>query len=252
MRIEQLCTALKLSYIRDNYAIHIEESKQTNQSHMGFLLDLLENEHSRRQENTIKRRINDARFPQKVHMSDFDRTVYDSKFIERFDELETLEFIDEKQNIILKGASGAGKTYYACALGLAACMAGKSVLFVSLADFIIKLKETMNLNQISSFKRRFQKYDLVILDELGYYSFDKGVAEIFFNLLSSRELQGSIIITTNLDFEEWIMPLGETKLTGAFVSRICRRAHILELEREIDGRMQDTLDWLCNKKNNSN
>ena len=246
---EGLCKHLKLSYIKDNYEILIDEAKKTNQSHEEFLHLLLENENSQRLDNSIKRRIREAKFPQNVHMSDFDKTVYDSCYLEKFKEFETLNFINEKRNLILRGASGAGKTYYASALGMLACMQGMSVLFITLADLIIKLKENMSLNQISTLKRKFQNYDLIILDELGYYSFDTAVAELFFNLLSSRELKGSTIITTNLDFDEWVKPLGCTKLTGSLVSRLCRRADVVELEREIDGRMQDTLDWLASRKN---
>jgi len=248
MNIQELCKQLKLSYIKENYEVSANEARSTNQSYEEFLYMLLENENSQRLENSIKRRITEAKFPQKVHLSDFDKTVYDSCYLEKFRELETLDFIKEKRNLILKGASGAGKTYYASALGLQSCMKGQRVLFITLADLIIKLKENMSLNQISSLKRKFQNYDLIILDELGYYSFDTEIAELFFNLLSSRELKGSTIITTNLDFEEWTKPLGNTKLTGSLVSRVCRRAHIIELEREIDGRMQDTLDWLASRK----
>lgn len=248
MNIQQLCKELRLSYIRDNYDILSDEASKTNQKHSEFLHQLLENEYAQKLENSIKRRIQEAKFPQKVHLSDFDRSVYDPGYADKFAELETLDFIKEKRNLILKGASGAGKTYYASALGLLACMQGKSVLFVTLPDLIINLKESMSLNQISSLKRKFQRYDLIILDELGYYSFDTEIAELFFNLLSCRELKGSTIITTNLDFEEWTKPLGDTKLTGSLVSRVCRRAHIVELEREVDGRMQDTLDWLAAKK----
>jgi DNA replication protein DnaC len=148
----------------------------------------------------------------------------------------------------LTKTAGAGKNYYACALGLLACMQGKSVLFITLADLIIRLKENLSLNQISSLKRKFQNCDLIILDELGYYSFNTEIAELFFNLLSSRELKGTAIITTNLEFDERTKPLGDTKLTGSLVSRVCRRAHIIELEREIDGRMQDSLGWLDSRK----
>jgi len=102
----------------------------------------------------------------------------------------------------------------------------------------------MSSNAVSSFKRKFQNWDLIILDELGYYSFGREMSELFFNIVSAREQKGSIIITTNLNFDEWVQPLGDQKLTGALVSRICHKSHIIELERDIDGRMQDTLDWL--------
>jgi len=173
--------------------------------------------------------------------------LYDEKYLPEFNELETLKFIDEKKNLILIGSTGAGKTFYSGILGFEACKQGKSVLFITVADLIIKIKETMSLNQISKLKNKFEKYDLVILDELGYYSFDKEIAELFFNLVSSRYQKGSIIITTNLNFDEWISPLGNSKLTGALVGRLCEKSYIIELEREVDGRMQNTLNWRKSK-----
>ena len=244
MNINEFCKELRLPFMCENHKILIDEAVKTGQPYDEFLHHLLENEYLLKQSNSIKRKIKEAQFPQKLYISDFDKTVYNEKFIAKFSEMETLEFINERQNIILLGATGAGKTFYATALGILACQQGKRVLFVSVADLIIKLKETMSLNQISSFKRKFSTFDLVIIDELGYYSFGKEIAELFFNILSCREKRGSIIITTNLNFDEWTGPLGDPKLASALISRICRQAHIIELEREIDGRMQDTLDWM--------
>jgi DNA replication protein DnaC len=92
-------------------------------------------------------------------------------------------------------------------------MCRKSVLFVSVPNLIIELKEAMSMNQLNVYKRKFEKYDLVILDELGYISFDKTSCEILFNLLSNRNDKGSIIITTNLVFDRWNEIFKDTMLT---------------------------------------
>ena len=124
-------------------------------------------------------------------------------FLPKFEELETLEFIRNKENIILIGTPGAGKTHYSIALGTAACMKGHSVLFASIPNLVVELKETMSNNQLSSYRKRFEKYDLVILDELGYVSLDKNSCEMLFNLISSRNDKGSIILNSNLTFDRW-------------------------------------------------
>jgi DNA replication protein DnaC len=95
---------------------------------LDFLTEFLENECRQRLENGQNRRIRDAKFPIKKYLCDFDRTKYDEVFLPKFKELETLGFIDKKENVILIGTPGAGKTHYATALGMAACMAGKNVL----------------------------------------------------------------------------------------------------------------------------
>jgi DNA replication protein DnaC len=116
----------------------------------------------------------------------------------RIRELQSLSFIDQGRNIILVGNPGVGKTHTAIGLGIKACMERKSVLFITVPNLITELKENMTLNQLTNYKKKFINYDLVILDELGYISFDKQGSELLFNLLSMRSEQKSIIITTNL------------------------------------------------------
>jgi len=226
--INEFASKLKLSYTRDNFQQLIDEANHVKMSYDQFLLRLLEGEWQRRTENAVARRLKEAKFPLRKYLVDFDRTKYDAAFLPKFEELETLEFIDNKENIILIGTPGAGKTHYAIALGISACLAGKNVLFASVPNLIVEMKEAMSQQQISRFRRRFEKYvgknrrqnageenfckiflrlhyHLVILDELGYVSFDKASCEMLFNLLSIRNDKGSIIITTNLNFDRWQM-----------------------------------------------
>jgi len=124
-----------------------------------------------------------------------------------------------------------------------ACMKGKTVLFLTIPDLIIRIREHMSMSQIKMLESRFQRYDLIILDEFGYFSFDPEVAEVFFAMWSMRHMKGSTIVTTNLDFDEWVKPLNDAKIAGALVGRLCEKSYVIELEREIDGRLQNTLDW---------
>lgn len=119
----------------------------------------------------------------------------------------------------------------------------KSVLFTTIPNLVIELQESMSKNQITNYKKRFEKYDLVILDELGYVSFDKTGCEILFNLLSSRNDKGTIIVTTNLDFNRWEEIFKDPMLTGVMVDRLAHRAHIMDMSREISYRMEDTINW---------
>ena len=96
-------------------------------------------------------------------------------------------------------------------------MDGMSVLFISVPNLIIELKEAMTLNQLNAYKRKFEKYNVVILDELGYVSFDREGCEILFNLLSNRNDKGSIIITTNLTFDRWEEIFKDPKIGRAHV-----------------------------------
>ncbi len=238
---------LKLPYIKENYQMLIDEANHTKMDYSVFLSNLLEGEVSLRKRNGMKHRMRNAKFPMKKYLEDFDRNKYASEFKKKFEELETLNFIDNKENIILIGTPGSGKTHYSIGLGIKACLSGKTVLFSSVPNLIIELKEAMSLNQLNFYRRKFEKYDLVILDELGYVSFDKSGCEILFNLLSNRNDKGSIIITTNLPFERWEEIFKDAMLTGAIVDRLAHKAHILDISRETSHRFEETISWLKSK-----
>lgn len=191
MDIQSMAGKLKLSYIKEYYQEEITQAEHTRISYEDFLKGLLEREMQRRKENGVVRRIRLAKFPVKKYLTDFDRSKYSNEFYSKFDELETLQFIDNKENIILIGTPGAGKTHYSIGLGMQACLAGKTVLFVSVPNLIIELKEAMSQSRLNNYRKKFERYDLVILDELGYVSFDKSGCEILFNLLSNRNDKGS-------------------------------------------------------------
>lgn len=243
MNIKDIAKELKLSYLREFSEELIEEANNLKLTNKEFLELFLEREMERRKNNGVDRRIRNAKFTNKKFIENFDKSKYPLEISNKCEYLETLKFINNKENIILMGTPGCGKTHYATALGIKACIQGKNVLFKSVPNLVLELQEAMSRSQISSYKRKFEKYDLVILDELGYVSFDKSGCEILFNLLSSRNDKGSIILTTNLTFERWEEIFKDPMLTGAIVDRLAHRAHIMDMSREISYRMEDTLAW---------
>jgi DNA replication protein DnaC len=237
-----------MPYIRENWQQLVGEAQHTKKDYAAFLENLLECEWLLRLEKVQARRIKEAKFPLKKYLASFMRDKYDEVFLPKFEELETLAFIQNKENIILLGTSGAGKTHYATALGMAACMKGQSVLFAHVPNLIIELKETMGNNQLSSFRKRFERYDLVILDELGYISMDKAGCEMLFNLISSRNDKGSIIVTSNLTFDRWEEVFKDPTLTSALIDRLAHKAHVLDISRDKGGRFEETIAWLQDSK----
>jgi len=248
MNIAELAIKLRMPYCRDNWRQLIDEAKHTKQDYTTFLENLLESEWRQRLENSQTRRIKDAKFPLKKYLVDFKREKYDEVFIPKFEELDTLRFIENKENIIIIGTQGAGKTHYSIALGIAACMKGHSVLFASVPNLIVELKETLATNHMTSFRKRFQKYDLVILDELWYVSMDKSACELLFNLISSRNERGSIIVNSNLTFDRWEEVFKDPTLTGALIDRLAHKAHVLDISRDKGGRFEETIAWLDSKR----
>lgn len=245
-KIKDLAKDLKLSYLHYELEEILTEARHRDLSYEDFLLLCLEREKDQRRNNGIKRRMRYARFPVKKYLEDFDKTKYATEFSSKFKELETLDFIEKKENLILIGTPGSGKTHYSTALGIKAITKGNTVLFVSVPNLVIELREALSKHQLNVYKKKFEKYDVVILDELGYVSFDKAGAEILFNLLSNRNDKGSIIITTNLTFERWNEVFNDNILTGALVDRLAHKAHILDISREKSHRFEETISWLKN------
>jgi len=240
-QICELAKDLKLAYIKHHWH---ELASDDSLTHEDYLLELLTGEYENRLNNGISRRIKEAKFPYKKYLVDFDKTKYTEEFMSEFEELETLGFINKNENIILIGTLGAGKTHYSIALGIAACMAGESVFYASVSNLVVELKEAMSNLQISRFRQKFERYSLVILDELGYVTFDKTSAELLFSLISSRNDKGSIIVTSNLTFDRWEEVFHDPTLTAAVVDRLAHKGHILDISREKGGRFEETIAWL--------
>lgn len=243
MEIKELTKALQLQYIGGNFKALVDEARNTRMGHGEFLAWALEQEIAQRKENRLQRRIREARFPLRKYIQDLNLGEYAQDVQAEIEGLQTLDFIAEKENAILIGNPGRGKTHAAIGIGIAACLADLRVLFTNVPNLVIDLKESMSRSEFGAYKRKFERFDLVIVDELGYVSFDKAGNEILFNLLSNRNDAGSMIVTTNLAFERWEGIFGDAILAGALVDRIAHKAHVLDMSGD-SYRLKDTKRWL--------
>jgi DNA replication protein DnaC len=142
------------------------------------------------------------------------------------------DYIDNRENILLVGNTGTGKTHLATALAIEACGRGKRVRFWGLTELITQLMEAREERSLTRLKGQLTKLDLLILDELGYVPASKLGAELLFDVISTAYERTSLIITTNLPFEQWVEVLGSERLTGAALDRLTHRCHIIECNGE--------------------
>ncbi len=139
------------------------------------------------------------------------------------------EYIKKKENIILVGCSGVGKSHIATALGYEACKQGLKVKFYTVAGLINELIAAQQEYRLNKLEKQLLTHHLVILDELGYIPFDKTGAELLFQFCSARYERGSLIITTNLEFPKWTEVLTDQQMTAALLDRLTHNAHIFNI-----------------------
>jgi len=205
---------------------------QENHDHLAFLLSLCELELVDQERRAAERRLKAARFPTHKTLDEFDFKVQPSVNKPLVLELMKGEYLEKRENIILVGASGAGKTHLATALGMAACLAGKRVRFFRVTELITTLIEARDERLLLRLRAQLGKQHLLILDELGYVPASKVGAELLFDIIGTAYERQSLIVTTNLPFESWTEVLGSERLTGAALDRLTHRCHIIETTGE--------------------
>jgi len=242
-RITKFTKELRLPATRKNIAEEIEEAEKSNLNYEDFLCSLLSKESDLRIENGKKNRIRAANFPYKKYLEDLsiDDLPHDAK--KNLKVLKSLDFIKNGQNIIFSGSPGTGKSHLATGLGIKACLAGYKVMYATVPLLINRLKESRSEKTLQLFESRFEKYDLVIADELGYISFDKEGSELLFTYLSLRAGRKSTIITTNLSFERWDEIFIDSVMTAAMIDRLTHKSYMINMNGH-SYRLKETKKWL--------
>lgn len=158
-------------------------------------------------------------------------------------------YIERAEPVIFLGDSGTGKTHLAAALAVAACMQNRRVRFVTAAGLVNELRDAKKAQSLNRTLGRWARYELVVLDELGYVPLAESGAELLFQVLADRDERAAVIITTNLPFSEWTQVFSNPRLCAAVVDRITSRAHIIETGSE-SYRFRRTLEQRqCGKLN---
>jgi DNA replication protein DnaC len=226
--LEHHLKALKLPALLRDYASVAAVCGQERASYPQYLLRLVERELLDRERRASERRLREAAFPVPKTIETFDFGAQPSLNEPLVRELLGGEYLQRRENVLLVGNPGTGKTHLASALGFAACAQGRRVRFHTTTGLVTQLLEARENRSLQRLHKQLERQHLVILDELGYVPFSKAGAELLFDVVSRAYERTSLIVTTNLPFEQWTEVLGSERLTGALLDRLTHRVHILE------------------------
>ena len=205
-------------------------NKEGTQKQVEFLATALRKEITTREENRKARLVKRAKFPIYKTFEGYEyRCVKLPPALTR-EELENVSFIDAKQNLVLYGPVGIGKTHMAIAAGVNACMKGYKVRFFTVTELVLKLAEARKTGTLERFRRDLNEQDLLILDEWGYVPVDRDGSQLLFRVISDSYESKSLLLTTNLEFSKWGSIFTDDQMAAAMIDRLVHHGHLILFE----------------------
>lgn len=233
MKHEELVTGLKrlhLAAIAREYAAIAINCESTKRTYEQYLASLVAIEMQQRDRTRIARVIKEAKFPVPKRIDTYDYAGRSGITAQQVNRLATGEFVRNGGNIVLYGSFGVGKTHMAIGIGTALCEHGYKCMFASTQSTITQLLEAQKTLTLASLYRKWDKCDVIILDELGYTPQSLDGANLFFELISQRYERKSLIITTNLPYSEWDKVFLNATTTAAAVDRIIHNCETFNIQ----------------------
>jgi len=217
--------SLRLPTMLENY----KRLAQGDEQRMTYLADLASMEVEKRHENGVRARISAAKFPVIKTVESFDFSLQPEFPKRKFCELLEMKFIEEKRNVLFIGPTGVGKTHLVSALGVTACTKGYRVLFTTAAELLMSLIAAKREDRLKQRLTSLERYEFVIIDELGYIPFEREATDLLFQVVSNRYERDSLGITTNLAFPDWTQVFPDAMAASAVVDRLVHHGVIFEL-----------------------
>lgn len=208
---------------------YLDTVVKDNVSVLDALIHLTDKEIEYKNEMASKIQITVAGFPFVKKVEDFNFDFQPSVNKAEIKDLCTLRFIENKENILFYGTPGVGKTHLATAIGVEAASKRYLTYFISCHDLIQNLRKAYNENRLEARLKHYNKYKLLIIDEIGYLPIDKLGANLFFQLITKRYEHNSTIITTNQPFSKWGDVFSDVTLANAILDRLLHHSHIIKI-----------------------
>lgn len=230
--IQQKLRKLRLSGMSTNLQARNAYALEHQISYLDFLELLIEDETALRQANSYQRRLKQSRLSQQKTLQNYDFSYQprlDKKIIQ---DLAACRFLAQAKNIILMGSPGVGKTHLANALGLEALKLGYQVRFSHIHELLNDFHKARALGNFANQLHKLLRADLIILDELGFRKIAGQELDDFFELIRKSYENGSLILTTNRNFEDWPLIFKDAVLASAIVDRLVHRSTVIRITGE--------------------
>lgn len=228
-RLEELLKLFHLQRSAEVLAEKTQDAAVKSWSHVQFLEALLSEEAAARHERVVQQRLREARLPLVKTMEAFDWNhptfINKQLILNAFN----FDFVAKKENFILVGPSGLGKSHIGLALGYAACQKEIKTRWVTAAELVNILTATKADHSTEKVLKTFKAYELVLIDELGFLPLDKEGSDLFFQLISRRYEQGSVVLTTNRPFKEWGQIFNDNIVASAILDRLIHHCQLAKI-----------------------
>ena len=220
---------LHLPACRHSYEELARQAQQEGLSYEQYLLGLVERECQERRNNRIERLLRQSRLPPEKSWQALELKRLPAKVLQQARTLLEGSFVDRRENALVFGVPGSGKTHLLCAVGQELVRAGRKVLFWTTSLLVQELLVAKRDLKLSRVLMGLSGYEVLILDDLGYVQQSREEMEVLFTLLAERYERGSVMITSNLPFSKWESIFKDPLTTAAAIDRLVHHSVILEL-----------------------